>query len=137
MKRRHLVVLCLLIALCVVVDICCAFSQEQRAIEYNITFIEVLNLFVASPLLWMCVGILIGSLIGIGKCVPATLGLSMNILAIATIMIYVSAVSMYALRINVGWVYMVTAWYVFHSPIFIVPGLLCGLSGKRNSMHES
>ena len=135
-KRRHIVILCMIISLCVVADICCAFVQEQRGVNYNIAFIEGLNLFVLSPLLWMCVGILIGSLIGMGKCVPAILRISMNILAFATILIYVCAVSMYAFRINVGWVYTVTAWCVLHSPIFTVPGFLCGLSGKRKSMYE-
>lgn len=131
MKRRYIVVLCVIIALCVAADIFCTFGQEQRGAEYNITFIEGLNLFVLSPILWICVGVLIGSLIGMGKGVPEIIRVSMNILAFAIILIYVCTASMYALGMNIGWVHTVTAWCALHPSIFTVPGFLCGLSGER------
>lgn len=131
MKKRHIIILCLVISLCVAADIYCAFRQEQRGAEYNISFIEGLNLFALSPIMWICVGVLMGSLIGMGKGLPAIIRLSLNMLAFAIIMMYVCTASLHVLGMNIGWVHTITAWCTLHPSIFTIPGFLCGLSGKK------
>ena len=130
-KRKIVVVLCAVIAICVLANVWCVFGLEQKGLNYEITFIEKLTFFVLTPLLWICVGALIRVLIGIEKYVPNIVGLSMTILAGGAIIAYACAAILYALELNIAWAYTMIAWCTMHAPIFTVPGFLYGLSGKR------
>lgn len=130
-KRKIVVALCAVIAICVLANIWCAFGQEQKGLDYEITFIEKLTVLVLTPLLWICVGTLIRVLIGIEKHVPDIVGLSMTILAVGAIIAYACAAVLYALALNIAWANIMTGWCIMHAPIFTVPGFLCGLSDKR------
>ena len=128
MKRIYIIVLCLVIAVCIGINVYCDFSKEQRGLDYKITFVEKLNAFVLSPLSWVCSGILIGAILNIGNRIPATFRRSMRILSILLVLIYACSAIIYVLPVNAGNIYGVTAWCIAHPSAFILPGLLYGLS---------
>ena len=128
MKKRRIQILCLIITLCIASTIYCASTADQRGLDYQITFIEILNFFVLSPLLWTCVGLLIGSLVGFRKGVPDKLRPAIKVLSVAIILVYACSALLYAIGVNMPWVYTVTAWCATHSPVFIFPGFLFNLS---------
>lgn len=128
MKRTYIIVLCLVIAICIGIHVYCDFSKEQRGLDYKITFVEKLNVFVLSPLSWVCSGILIGAILNIGNRIPSTFRRSMRILSILLVLIYACSAIIYVLPVNARSIYGVTAWCIAHPSAFIVPGLLYGLS---------
>lgn len=128
MKKRRIQILCLIITLCIASNIYCASTADQRALDYQITFAEILDFFVLSPLLWTCVGLLIGFLVGMRRGVSDKLFLAINVLPIAAILVYACAAILYALGVSMPWAYTVTAWCATHSPVFIFPGFLFNLS---------
>ena len=130
MKRKYTTVLYLIIVLCIASSVYCASVIGQRDLNYQTTFVEVLNFFVLSPLLWTCIGLLIGSLVRIRKCVTVTFRTSMKILSFAAVLIYACTAIMYALGVNMPWIYTITALCTMHPLIFVVPGLLFSISAK-------
>ena len=133
MKKTYTIVLCLVIVVCLGIGIYCNFNREQRGLDYEISFIERLNAFVFSPLSWVCTGMLIGSILNIGKRIPAAFRRSMKILAILFVLMYACAVIVYALPVSAGSIYILTAWCIAHPSAFILPGLLYGLSMTQDA----
>ena len=131
MKKAAVLGLCLIIAVCLGFGVYCDSLKELHGLEYRFTFVEGLNVFVLSPLLWICVGVLIGLLSNIGEHIPEVLRFSMRILSFALILVYVCVTVMYFLRINIEHMYIITAWCTLHVSVFVVPGLLCGISFHR------
>lgn len=131
MKKTNIIILCIIIAICIAVNICCDLGKAQKGLDYKISLIEVLNHYVTSPILWGCVGVLIGSLIGVGEGVPLLLRRGMITIAFISVFVYVCATILVALKVNMGSAYSFVAWCTSHVSIFTVPGIICGISIKK------
>lgn len=131
MKKTHIIILCIIIAICVTVNVYCDLGQDQRGLDYRISLIEVVNLYVTSPILWGCVGVLVGSLIGVGEGIPSKLRRWLITIASISAVVYVCAIILVALKVNMDTAYSFVAWCISHASIFTVPGFICGISIKK------
>ena len=132
MKRKYAVLLCVVIIVCVIADICCGLSYPQRETNFNISFIEAVNVYALSPLLWICVGILVGSFFGFGPKIPVVCRFIMLMIAFAPVLVYLAAAVFLLSKHSSGWVSHFVYWCTLHSTVFAVPGFLCGLTARRS-----
>lgn len=131
MKKTYSIILCIIIAICITVNICCDLGKVQKGLDYKISLIEILNHYVTSPILWGCVGVLIGSLVGVNKYIPLILRSWLIAIAFISVFVYVGATILVALKVNMDAAYSFVAWCTSHVSIFTVPGIIGGISIKK------
>ena len=99
--------------------------------NFNLSFIEAVNVYALSPLLWICVGILVGSFFGFGQKIAVVCRSIMVIIAFAPVLVYLAAAVFLLSKHSSGWVSPFVYWCTLHSTVFAVPGFLCGLTARR------
>ena len=125
MKRKFAVILCVIILGCAAVDILCGVMLSDRG-AFSVSPLKQINTYVLSPLLWLSVGALVGSVLcwNMGKAARWIL----RILALAAVLTY--AVLALVSPTSGGWAAAFVYWCALHTKIFLLPGLLAGTTMK-------
>ena len=125
MKRKFAVILCVIILGCAAVDILCGVLLSDRD-AFSVSPLKRINTYVLSPLLWLSVGALVGSVLcwKMGKAAQWIL----RVLALAAVQTY--AVLALVSPTSGGWAAAFVYWCVFHAKIFLLPSLLAGMTMK-------
>lgn len=123
MKRKPAVILCVTILLCIAVDLLCGTLFSDRDV-FSVSPLRKINIYVLSPLLWLSVGALAGSVLRwkMGR----TARWILRVLALVAVLIY--AALALALQSSDGWAAAFVYWCVLHTNIFTLPGLLAGMT---------
>lgn len=125
MKRKPAVILCVTILLCIAVDLLCGTPFSDRDV-FSVSPLRKINIYVLSPLLWLSVGALVGSVLcwKMGKAARWIL----RVLALAAVLTY--AVLALVSPTSGGWAAAFVYWCVLHAKIFLLPSLLAGMTMK-------
>lgn len=132
MKRKWAIRLCILlvIAACICIRIYCKMGTAERGYTYQLRPIDILYIYAIRPLLWACVGMLAGSLTGIGKRLPAILRRVMAIVAWAVLLAVACAIMLHINGGSAAWVQKIMYLCIMRPKLLLIPGLVCGLSMK-------
>ena len=130
LKRIQTILLCIIIVFCVCVGICCKMGTAERGHTYKFRPIDILYVYAISPLLWACVGMLAGSLTGIGKRLPVILRRVMAIAAWAVLLAVACAIMLHINGGSAAWVQKIMHLCIMRPKLLMIPGLVCGLSMK-------
>ena len=125
MKRKPAIILCVIILLCIAVDILCGTLFSERD-TFSFPGLRLINTYVLSPLLWLSVGSIVGSVLHwkMGR----TARWILRVLALAAVLTY--AVLALVSPSSGGWAAAFVYWCVLHTKIFLLPGLLAGVTMK-------
>lgn len=125
MKRKPAIILCVIILLCIAVDILCGTLFSERD-TFSFPGLRLINTYVLSPLLWLSIGALVGSVLHwkVGKAALWTL----RVLALAAVLTY-AALALIQIS-SAGWAAAFVYWCALHTKIFLLPGLLAGMTMK-------
>ncbi len=123
MKRKPAIILCVIILLCIAVDILCGTLFSDRD-AFSVSALRLINTYVLSPLLWLSVGAIVGSVLcrKMGKTARCVL----RVLALAAVLTY--AVLALVSPSSGGWAAAFVYWCVLHTNVFFLPGLLAGMT---------
>ena len=123
MKRKPAIILCVIILLCIAVDILCGTLFSERD-TFSFPGLRLINTYVLSPLLWLSVGSIVGSVLHwkMGR----TARWILRVLALAAVLTY--AVLSLVSPSSGGLAAAVVYWCVLHTNVFFLPGLLAGMT---------
>ncbi len=127
MRKRSLVILLILIVVCIIVNIWGSAAKTQQALTFTVPPIRLVSTILAAPLLWVCVGILVGALLAQNFKMADSVKRILKIAGIVLVAVYVCLTICWAVSIQ-GLPFAVFYWCVTHAVVLAAPGLLLGLS---------
>ena len=133
MKKNRQKLLCGLILVLVVVDMLCDLTREPSYPNNEIPAMQLLNFYLLTPLLWISVGSLMGSVLTFGEKLSPALQKALRVLALVFVIAYGCVVLLLQLQVQTTWTAAVLRFFVRSSGLFVLPGLLWSLGGQKES----
>ena len=130
MRKRSLIVLLILIAVCILLNIWGSAARTEQALTFTLPPIRYVSTFLSGPLLWICVGVLAGALLARNFALADVVRRLSLLAGAALLAVYVCLTIIWAAASIEGPVFMVFYWCVTHAAGLALPGLLLGLSVK-------
>ena len=128
MGKRSIILLCVLIAVCIVGSIWSGAADARQ--DFTISPLQMAGPILFTPLLWVCIGKLIGGLLAQNFKVAGGVRRGLRAAGVVLLAVYVFLAVDWAAGLDLGIPWTAFYWFVTHAAVLAAPGLLLGLSVK-------